>query len=232
MSYNFLFLITARGGSKGIPGKNIKPLAGKPLIHYSIDTARMLADDKDICVSTDDAMIKRVAEDHGLHVPFTRPAELATDTAGSYEVLLHALNYYESIGRSYNAIVLLQPTSPFRKASQVKEAMEQYDNSLDMVVSVKASKVSPFSFYTENEEGYLQPMMPNNYTRRQDMPVAYEYNGAIYVINTASLRAMPLSSFKKVKKYVMGEPESLDIDTNMDWYFAEFLVGSGIVANK
>ena len=94
----FLIVIPARGGSKGIPRKNIKPFDGKPLINYTIDCARAIAKDEDICVSTDDDEIIQVVENYGLKVPFKRPAELATDTAGTYEVLLHALDFYESKG--------------------------------------------------------------------------------------------------------------------------------------
>lgn len=106
-----LFVIPARGGSKGIPGKNIKPLCGKPLIGYSIEVAREFADDDDICLSTDDPAIAGVAEEQfGLRVPFLRPTELATDRSGTYGVLLHALDFYAARGRLYDTLVLLQPT--------------------------------------------------------------------------------------------------------------------------
>jgi len=118
---NILYLIPARGGSKGIPHKNIKSLAGKPLIYYSIDVARELTTDDNICVSTDDNEIIKVVENYGLKVPFKRPDELATDNATTNDVILHAINFYESIGKQYDIIVLLQPTSPLRKSQHVKE---------------------------------------------------------------------------------------------------------------
>ena len=121
-----LVIIPARGGSKGIPRKNIKPFDGKPLIYYTIDCARAICSDEDICVSTDDAEIITVVEQYGLKVPFVRPAELATDTAGTYEVLLHALEFYEKRGVHYDVVVLLQNTSPFRAPQQVKEALNLY----------------------------------------------------------------------------------------------------------
>src|SRR5574344_397852 len=123
---NILTIIPARGGSKGIPHKNIKPLNGKPLIYYTIDCARAICNDEDICVSTDDAEIISVVEQYGLKVPFVRPAELASDTAGTYEVLLHALDFYEKQGRHYDVVLLLQNTSPFRSSLHVKEALELY----------------------------------------------------------------------------------------------------------
>lgn len=114
-----LYIIPARGGSKGIPRKNIKLLAGRPLICYSIDVARALTSDENICVSTDDNEIIRVVEEYGLKVPFKRPDYLATDTATTNDVLLHALEYYEAQGKQYDVIVLLQPTSPLRKIAQL-----------------------------------------------------------------------------------------------------------------
>ena len=104
---NLLIIIPARGGSKGIPHKNIKFLAGKPLICHSIDIARSVVSDRNICVSTDDAEIKRVVEDYGLPVPFLRPSELASDHASTYGVILHALDYYALQGKEYDAVVLL-----------------------------------------------------------------------------------------------------------------------------
>ena len=121
-----LYVIPARGGSKGIPGKNIKPLCGKPLIAYSIEVARALADDCDICLSTDSQQIADVAKNMGLEVPFMRPDYLATDKSGTYEVLLHAVQFYADKGIHYDTLVLLQPTSPFRTAADVQRAIDAY----------------------------------------------------------------------------------------------------------
>lgn len=226
-----LFVITARGGSKGIPGKNIKPLGGKPLLHYAIEQARALAADDDICLSTDDIAIAESAMRVGLNIPFMRPEALSTDTAGSYEVLLHALNHYEQTGRQYDALVLLQPTSPFRTAKQIGEAMQLFSPDVDMVVSVTNSKANPYyNLFEENAQGFLHRSKPGNYVRRQDAPPVYEYNGAIYVINTASLKALPIAAFERVRKYEMDAVSSLDLDTPLDWDFAEFLIERKIVS--
>lgn len=115
-----LYVIPARGGSKGIPYKNIKPLNGKPIIYYTIDVARQLTTDDHICISTDDDRIIEVVEDYGLKVPFKRPTYLATDTAGSYDVLLHTLSYYNSIGYEPDTIIMLQPNN-----ASVIEAMKK-----------------------------------------------------------------------------------------------------------
>lgn len=226
-----LFVITARGGSKGIPGKNIKPLGGKPLLHYAIAQARAWAADDDICLSTDDIAIAESAMRVGLNIPFMRPDALSTDTAGSYEVLLHALNHYEQTGRQYDALVLLQPTSPFRTAKQIGEAMQLFSPDVNMVVSVTNSKANPYyNLFEEDAQGFLHRSKPGNYVRRQDAPPVYEYNGAIYVINTASLKALPIAAFERVRKYEMDAVSSLDLDTPLDWEFAEFLLERKIVS--
>ena len=221
-----LVIIPARGGSKGIPHKNIKPLAGKPLIHHTIDVARQIVADEDICVSTDDLEIVQCVEEYGLKVPFVRPEELATDTAGTYEVLLHALNFYELQGKQFDVVLLLQNTSPFRTANQVKEALALYQSDIDMVVSVKECSANPYYCVFEvNQEGYLKICKGDgNITRRQDAPKVYEYNGAIYAINPQSLKQMPLNKFSRRIKYVMDEQSSLDLDTMNDWKMAELIV--------
>jgi len=226
-----LTIIPARGGSKGIPHKNIKPLNGKPLIYYTIDCARAICDDEDICVSTDDAEIISVVEKYGLKVPFVRPAVLATDTAGTYEVLLHALAFYEKQGKHYDVVLLLQNTSPFRTSIHVKEALELYKPEIDMVVSVKETSSNPYyNCFEENDKGFLNISKGDGlYIRRQDVPKAYEYNGAIYVINPESLKKMPLGKFSKRIKYVMDDIHSVDLDNMIDWIFAEQIIKEGLL---
>lgn len=220
-----LYLIPARGGSKGIPHKNRKLLNDKPLIYYAIDAAREIADDEDICVSTDDDEIIRVCEEHGLKVPFKRPDELAQDGSGSYEVIMHAINFFEKQGLVYDTVVLLQPTSPFRTSQHIREAMELYTPDCDMVVSVNETKTNPYYvMFQEDKGGYLKHILEGNFTRRQDCPTVYEYNGAVYVMNIQALKAKPLSAFIKNKKYVMPQNASVDLDTMDDWEYAEFLI--------
>ena len=226
-----LVIIPARGGSKGIPHKNIKPLAGKPLIYYTIDCARQLVPDDDICISTDDLKIVKCVEDYGLKVPFVRPAELATDTAGTYEVLLHALDFYEKQGKEYDSIILLQNTSPFRTSWHVEEAMKLYSSAIDMVVSVKETTSNPYyNCFEEDSKGFLHISKGDGlFTRRQDVPKAYEYNGAIYIINPNSLKEMPLGRFTKRVKYVMDDLHSVDLDHMIDWKFAELIIKERLV---
>jgi CMP-N,N'-diacetyllegionaminic acid synthase len=221
---NTLFVIPARGDSKGIPGKNIKLLGGKPLICYSIDVARAFTNDENICVTSDSDDIIAVVNAYGLQVPFKRPSALATDTIGTYEVLLHALNHYTFMGNAYDKIVLLQPTSPFRTEKQVEEAIHMFTSDIDMVVSVNESKCNPYYNLFEESNGFLTKSKAGNYIRRQDCPPVYAYSGAIYVININSLLKGPLSSFKKVKKYVTDQISSHDLDDAFDWLIAEAII--------
>jgi len=220
-----LFIIPARGGSKGIPRKNIKLLGGKPLISYSVEVARALADDQDICVSTDDAEIKDIVEQTALKVPFLRPSELATDQATTQDVLLHAIDYFQTKGRHYDRIILLQPTSPFRKINQIQEAINLWEDGLEMVVSVKITDANPYYvLFEENEFGFLEKSKKGFFSRRQDCPLVYQYNGAIYVIDVKSLKSRHIFNFERIKKYVMDAESSIDIDSSLDWKFAEFLL--------
>lgn len=221
-----LVIIPARGGSKGIPHKNIKPLAGIPLIGYAINIAREIVEDCDICISTDDTEIAETAEKFGVKVPFLRPAELATDKSGSREVMLHAVDFYKNKGVDYDTIILLQPTSPFRTAEDVKGCLNLYREGVDMVVSVKEASCNPYyNCFETDADGFLKISKGDGqYTRRQDVPKAWEYNGAVYIINVESLRAMPMGSFPHRLMYEMPACRSVDLDTPADWIVAEALM--------
>lgn len=217
-----LYVIPARGGSKGIPYKNIKLLAGKPLICYSIDIARALTSDNNICVSTDDEEIIKIVEDYGLKVPFLRPENLGSDTATTRDVLLHVIDFYRTQGKYYDVIVLLQPTSPLRRKEHVIEALQLYNNNIDMVVSVKQSHSAPI-ICSENESGYLSQVIKCG-TRRQDYSSFYEYNGSIYIVNIQSILEKPFIELNKTIKYLMPDIYSIDIDNELDWKFAELII--------
>lgn len=231
MEKNILVIIPARGGSKGIPGKNIKFLNGKPLITYAIDAARSIVDDEHICVTSDSDEIIKVAESYGVKVPFKRPDYLATDNCGSYEVLLHALSFYEKKGEKIDVVVLLQPTSPFRTGEHTKEALALYNDNLDMVVSVCESTSNQYyDSFEEDAKGMLFISKgDDSFVRRQDCPPVYDFNGAIYVINPISLKAMPMNKFTKRVKYVMDREHSIDLDTMMDWMIAEYMIENKVV---
>ena len=220
---NILVIIPARGGSKGLPGKNIKNLNGKPLICYTIDVARKITSDENICVSTDDAHIIEVVNNYGLDVPFVRPKEFATDTATTNDVLLHALSFYENKGCQYDVIVLLQPTSPLRKETEIKDALSLYNCGIDMVVSVTKSH-APAVLCKENDEGFVDLVFNKGASRRQDLEELYEYNGDIYVINITSLKQKGMANFSKKVKYVMPKISSIDIDDILDFISVEAIM--------
>ncbi|TRX70546.1 cytidylyltransferase domain-containing protein [Carboxylicivirga sp. M1479] len=216
---NTLFIIPARGGSKGLPGKNTKLLNGKPLIHYSIEAALELTKKENICVTTDDQEIIRVSEQTGIKVPFIRPADLATDTANTWQVVQHAVNWYKEKGKTFETVILLQPTSPFRRAKHIGEAYNLMDEKTEMLVSVKETKCNPyFNLFEEDNKGFIHQSKKANFTRRQDCPAIYEVNGAIYILNLSlSLNLNKPWDSEKIKKYVMSSEDSIDIDTKCDW---------------
>ncbi len=228
---NVLYVIPARKGSKGVPGKNSKLLKGKPLVQYSLETALSLANSVDICVTTDSDDVIQIAEKLGIAVPFKRPEHLSTDAAGSREVILHALEHYRASGKNYDVVILLQPTSPFRRKSDIKEMISLFNQNIDMVVSVKESHDNPyFSMFEENEEGFLSLVKPGHYTRRQDCPKVYTYNGSVYVIRVSSFEKMPAADFPCIKKFVMDELHSVDIDQPFDWNIAEMILEKKLIS--
>lgn len=220
---NILIVIPARGQSKRLPKKNIRKLAGKPLIEYTIECARALLDDDKICVSTDDPEIISIVERTGLKVPFKRPAHLASDTASSNDVLLHAVEFYEQAGKSIDILLLLQPTSPLRKAQHVAKALELYTEDLDMVVSVRNSHANNL-LCSETQEGFLERSKCLSGTEDTEPKVYYEYNGAIYVINVKALKEKSMSGMTRVRKYLMDKLSSIDIDDEADFAMAESLL--------
>lgn len=222
---NFLYVIPARLGSKGLPGKNVKPLGGRPLIAHSIDFAlENMNEGDELCISTNDPSVLEIAANFNVFVPFIRPDELATDKASTYDVLAHALHYYEENNQHFGAIILLQPTSPIRTKKDLQQMMEMYDSDIDMIVSVKVPKENPyFTLFEEDENGFLVKSKSNDFTSRQDCPQVLAFNGSIYIINITSFKQNKnISFFKKIKKYVMPESRSIDIDTSADWVLAEY----------
>jgi len=224
-----LIIIPARGGSKGIPRKNIVPLKGHPLIYYTIKAALATVPKERIVLSTDSDEIAGVARQCGLDVNYRRPAELATDTAGSREVILDVMDWADGQGMDYDAVVLLQPTSPLRVAEDITGAMELYGDDVDMVVSVTEARSNPYyNCFETDDDGYLHVSKGDGlYTRRQDVPPAFEYNGAVYVINPASIRNMAMRAFPRRVPYVMPAERSVDIDGPVDLIIAEHLMGIG-----
>lgn len=227
---NPLYVIPARGGSKGIPHKNIKPLGGIPLIGYAIEAARQASGRSGgyILLSSDDPEIISCARSLGLDVRYRRPDALGADHTGSREVILDAMDWAEGEGIDYDCVVLLQPTSPLRTAGDIMAAEDLYTPSLDMVVSVAPTGSNPYyNLFEVGVDGFIHVSKGDGlYTRRQDCPEVYEQNGAVYVINPESLRRMALGEFPRRLPFVMPAERSIDLDTPADWAVAESIISS------
>lgn len=223
MHHNPLFIIPARGGSKGIPRKNIRDFCGRPLIAWSVDTALALAPPSHICLSTDDEEIAAVGRSLGLDVPYMRPGALATDSAGSREVIIDAMDFYGNMGCTFDCVVLLQPTSPLRTVDDTRRTIDLYRPDIDMVVTVTEASCNPYyNCFETDTDGYLHISKGDGrFTRRQDVPRAWEYNGAVYVINPDSIRRMALGEFPRRVPSPMPADRSVDLDTPLDWLIAE-----------
>lgn len=220
-----LYLIPARKGSEGLPKKNFKKLFGKPLIFWSYDFAKKIAREEDqICISTNDELIIDYCIKKEVEIHFIRPDFLSKKNSTTDSVINHALKFFESKGKIFEYIMLLQPTSPFRFVNDYKQILSLLDKNIDMVVSVKECKDNPyFNMYIENSNGGLKQLnSSNHYTRRQDTPKVYGSNGAFYFFKVTSFKLKNKIDFKNIKKYLMPNWQSIDIDTIEDWDLAVY----------
>jgi len=221
-------VITARGGSKGIPQKNLRTILGKPLIAYSIEAALQAKTLTRTIVSTDDETIAQVSEQYGADLPFLRPQHLATDTAPSIAVLQHAVTYLaEQEGYSTDIVVCLQPTSPLRSAEDIDQAVTLCLRSgADSVVSLCQAKHHPF-WMKKIVDGRVHPLIEEDeqhYTRRQDLPPVYQLNGALYVTRSKVLLDQNRMFGEHTIPYIMPQERSIDIDTQIDLKLAECIL--------
>lgn len=229
-----LAVITARGGSKGVPRKNVRPLGGLPLIAWSVRAALGAKCVDRVVVSTDDAEIAQAAQEAGADVPFLRPANLASDTASSMDVMLHALD--EIAG--YDRAVLLQPTSPFRTAADLDKGFVLWQGvpGAGGCVSVCEAAMSPWLMYGTDRNGQLERLLPlpPRGLRRQDLPKALVLNGAFYFIEVARFRAEGRLIFDDSLGFEMPVERSLDIDTPTDLEAAErqLMAWGGVVPDS
>lgn len=222
MSARVLGLVPARGGSKGIPRKNVREVGGKPLIAYSIKAGLNATAVDSVVVSSDDSEIISVSRTHGATVPFQRPDELATDDAATAPVVVHAIETLEKRGEEYDLVVLLQPTSPLRTANHVDEAVEQYQSSnADSLLSVHQDHTYR---WRRTEDGAERIDEVSGRKRRQDMDPEYVENGAIYVAPTDQFLEEQRFSLGQTALYEMTESASVDVDTPDDLRLAECLL--------
>lgn len=227
-----LALIPARGGSKRIPRKNLRPLGGRPLIVWSIEAVSGMPEVCDILVSTDDSAIAEASRPGGAIVPWLRPANLATDTASVIDVCVHALDWYEEVKGAVDGLMLLQPTSPFRSRDSVRRGIELFrERGRQTVVGVSPAHSHPMWCF-EIDGTALRPFIPGHgaQLRSQDLPPAYVLNGSFYLIEPSELRRSRSFHGSAVAPLIIDRPvESIDLDTEWDWSVAEALSASGLV---
>lgn len=227
---NILGIIPARGGSKGIPGKNIKLLNGIPLIGYTIKEAKKSKFLNKIIVSTDDENIAKVSKSFNAEVPFLRPKELALDSSPTIDCIIHAINW-EKNNENYNPdyVCVLQCTSPLRTYEDIDNVIKlAVDKKGDGAVSVCESEVNPYWTNVINEDGKLKYFIEKGryITKRQDLPPVYRINGAVWVTKTEKIIKERTLEPKDIYAYVMRPENSIDIDNEIDFKIAELILKS------
>lgn len=227
-------LIPARGGSKGVPHKNTKLMAGKPMMVWTIEAALKSRHVSRTFVSTEDAAIAAVARAAGAEVPFIRPANLATDTASTFAVVLHFCDWLKANGSLPGRIMVLQPTSPLRTPADIDGAIELAEarqaKSVVGVCELHPHMAHPWYARRIVSEGTLRYYLAGNVAggRRQDMPTAHIINGAIYLYRTADLPTLGGAIPHDALPYVMPVERSVDVDTAWDFRIAELVLENGL----
>ena len=222
-----LGLIPARGGSKGVPGKNKKLLNGKPLITYSIEAALNAGELSELLVSTDDEEIGGISRKAGAKVPFLRPAALATDVSPTIDTVLHAVAYYEQAGSIFDAVCLLQPTCPLRTSEDITASIAAFVKSgADSLISVKVvpHNYNPHWVFEEKTDSPFLKIATGEQkiiSRRQELPKAYHRDGSIYIVRTDVLKKTRTLYGEKIAWYESKNPQHVNIDTLEDWAEAE-----------
>jgi len=227
--YNVLCTICARGGSKGVKNKNIKPINGKPLIAYTIEQAKKSGLFKHIVISTDSDDIAAIAKEYGAEVFFKRSAEMASDTAGKLDVIRDAFQRSEEhYNEKYDYLVDLDATAPLREVEDIVKSLEQFLNDdNDNLITAMPSRRSPyFNLVEVNEDGdvYLSKKVSDVVVRRQDAPKSYDMNASIYIWKRDIILNFDTLFLENTGLYVMPEERSIDVDTELDYKFVEFLM--------
>ncbi len=221
-----LGIVVARGGSKGIPNKNTRELAGKPLIAYTLDAAKGSALLSRCIVSTDSEEIAAIARDHGVDVPFLRPAELATDAALALDVLNHAIDALRARGEEYDYVMMLQPTSPLRTSGDIDACIKlAAEKDADSVFSMKLLQdFAPQKLKAIDDEGMIRPFLEaetGQSAPRHKGPQIYKRNCAVYLTRTSLIQKGDQFG-ERSYAYVMPDDRSIDINSLVDFEFAEF----------
>lgn len=224
-------IIPARSGSKGLPDKNIKLLCGKPLMAYSIEAALNSHEFEEVMVSTDSPHYAEIAKSYGANVPFLRSAETSSDSASSWAMVDEVLLNYQRTGRNFDTFCLLQPTSPLRTAEDIQKAYSLYRSKAKLaVVSVCETEHSPLwcGHLPENKE-FIGFINPESLKQRQAGKIFYRLNGSIYIVNIQLFKNIQYIYTNGSFAYIMKQEQSIDIDTELDFQMAEFLMKRGIM---
>lgn len=222
-----IYIIPARGGSKGLPGKNLQRLGDKPLIAWTIEAALNASVKGKVVVSTDSPEIAAIARALGAEVPFMRPDELASDTASTMDVVFHALEWYKKNNEHFSTVVLLQPTSPLRNASDIDTALVLMKNkNAGSVVSVSECAHHPLWANTLAADGSMKGFLKEEVKgkNRQQLPVYYQLNGAIYISDTEKLYRNKNFLNDETLAYIMPAERSVDVDSELDLLVAGQLI--------
>lgn len=223
-SKKVLAVIPARGGSKGLPGKNIRPLLGKPLIVWTIESAKKSKFIDQICVSTDSPEIAAVAESAGVKVPFLRPAELAGDKSTSFEAVKHAIDFYRNLGQEFEYIVLLEPTSPIRKKTDIDVMLEKLNNlspNFDSIVSIGATNFSTSLLLEIVDKTEMRFNAITQITRRQDDPTHFYPFGVAYISKIKVLLDEKTFYPKRQTYFIIDRSQCYEIDDIYDFICVE-----------
>lgn len=221
-----LSLIPARGGSKGLPRKNILPFSGKPLIAWTIEQAKKSKYIDRIIVSTEDNQIAEISEQYGAEVPFTRPKILATDKAKGLNVVLHAIDWLENNNEKYKILLLLQPTSPLRTSKDIDVAIKLlFSKKAQAVISVCKAEHHPYWSNILPKDGCMKNFIRHEILNknRQELPIFYRLNGAVYLAYCDYLKKNKGFWGDETYAYIMPIERSIDIDTKVDFRLAEII---------
>lgn len=220
----WLVIVPARAGSKGLPGKNVAEVGGRPLVAYTLQTSKevvAVTKGAELLVSTDDKRVRSIAEEMGISVPFLRPAALSGDNARSYDFVVHALDWWARRGKSFEFVLILQPTCPLRTVEGVRDAMRWLENSpgKDSLISgFRTSAINPDILYDPGEEGCAVPIVPSHGAgrRRQEVPEVLVRNGTLYGVRTSFLRQSGKLICDRPLFVEMSEADSINVDAPAD----------------
>jgi CMP-N,N'-diacetyllegionaminic acid synthase len=231
-----LAVITARGGSKGVVNKNLRNLAGRPTISYTIETGLACPYIDELALTTDSPALRKIGLDHGISVPFLRPAYLADDLARQEDAILHLMDWYEQRGATFDLLCLLEPTSPLRKVHTLNRGFELLlsDDNADAIFSVSEAAVSPVYCNELREDGTLKGFIPEKYlwANRQELPVFYKLSSLVTICRWDVYKKKQTFLLDTTLALKVDPVEAIDIDEPLDFFVVESLMRAGLSSSS